>query len=97
VAERAVGGRHHVLDLVRQEARRVYHRGGRRPEQQHDRPAVADGLVDQQSHASDGGAFGDEQHMPRPRVHLEHPAHRSHEVQPVAGPLSGDPGRRRAA
>ena len=56
----------------------------RAAEQQRDLPAVADRLVGERPHAGDPEAARDEQHVLRPRVHLERPPERPEHVDAVA-------------
>ena len=61
MTERAVVGRHDVLDLIGQQARRIDLARARRAEQQRDLAAVADGLVGEHPDAGHAEATGDEQ------------------------------------
>ena len=73
MTERAVVGRHDVLDLVGQEAGRVDLARARRTEQQRHLAAVADRLVGEHPDAGHAEAAGHEQQVAAARVHLERP------------------------
>ena len=91
VAERAVVGRHDVLDLVGQQVRRIDLARAGRPEQQRHLATVADRLVGEHPDAGHAQAAGDEQQVAAARIDLERPAERAEQVDGVAWTQPGEP------
>ena len=89
LADRAVVGRDDVLDLVRQQRRRIDVARVRRAEEERHLAAVADRLVGEGADAGHAQAAGDQQEVPRSRIDLERPAERAEHVDRIAWPQRG--------